>query len=63
MKLKTPVKTGKRLFNEHGKITNMFSRSMTNSIDEWTEKYSEAWEVIVGMKELNENAKETLCTS
>ena len=63
LKLKTPVKTEKKVVHGAWKIIDMFSCSMTNCIDEWTEKYSEAWEVILGIKELNENAKETLCTS
>ena len=56
----TEIKTAckiqrKKLFVERGKINNMFS---------WVHrKYSEAWEVILGMKERNENTKETLCTS
>ena len=38
IKIKTACKKRKKkLFIEHGKITNMFSRSMTNRIDEWTE--------------------------
>ena len=63
LKLKTPEKTGKKVV--HRAWENYLYVFMFNDKSYWwvDRIHSEAWEVIMCMKELNESGKETLCTS